>query len=336
MSIPDFHVIGASQIKDWLLKHPGDLVELVEQTYLLHSDKKAINPDSYFLRFPHDQTNRIIALPASLEDDTPLAGIKWISSFPANIGAGLDRASAVLIVNDRQTGYPRACLEGSVISAARTAAAAVVGARHLHPTPNQIRHLTVVGCGLIAYQSIELLRKLGWTISHMSLVDTSPARASRFADKCRTKLGVETGLAQLADAIPQSDLVLFATSAGTPYVLDPEWFRHAPTVLHLSLRDLAPEVILAAQNVVDDVDHCLKAQTSLHLTEQIVGTRDFVAGNAAALIRGWFKPDHMRARIFSPFGMGVLDLAVARAILESLDPAQLHAIPDFFPTPYVA
>jgi ornithine cyclodeaminase len=111
-------------------------------------------------------------------------------------------------------------------------------------------------------------------------------------------------------------------------------FRHAPTVLHLSLRDLAPEIILAAQNVVDDVDHCLKAHTSLHLAEQLTGTREFVSGNVAALIRGHIEPDRTRARIFSPFGMGVLDLAVARTILQSLEHMQLHLIPDFFPVPY--
>lgn len=68
-------------------------------------------------------------------------------------------------------------------------------------------------------------------------------------------------------------MVLFATSGGTAHVRDPALFRHAPTVLHLSLRDLWVEVVLAAQNV-DDADHCLKAQTSLHLAEQAVGSRD--------------------------------------------------------------
>jgi N-[(2S)-2-amino-2-carboxyethyl]-L-glutamate dehydrogenase len=118
-------------------------------------------------------------------------------------------------------------------------------------------------------------------------------------------------------------------------VMEPEWFQHAPTVLHMSLRDLAPEVILAGQNIVDDVDHCLKAQTSLHLAEQKMGDRCFVAGNAAALIRGQVVPDPQRVRIFSPFGMGVLDLAVARAILKSLAVNKMHVITDFFPMPYV-
>lgn len=336
MKTPSFKVIGAPAIKDWIARHPQQLFDIVKNAYVLHAKAQAINPDSYFLRFPSEQKNRIIALPASLEDQEPMAGIKWIASFPDNIDTGLDRASAVLIINDRKTGYPRACFEGSVISAGRTAASAAVGAQYLHPTPGRINRLCVVGCGLIAFQTIELLVRLGWKIGCLSVVDTSAQRSNRFAGKCREAFGLDADVDFLARAVPQSDMVLFSTSAGTPHVLDPTMFRHAPTVLHMSLRDLAPEVILAGQNVVDDIDHCLKAQTSLHLTEQQLGTRSFVAGNAADLIDGRIAPDPKRMRIFSPFGMGILDLAVARAILTGTDEADMGAIPDFFPVPYAA
>ena len=55
---------------------------------------------------------------------------------------------------------------------------------------------------------------------------------------------------------------MFATVAAAPHVHDPAWFAHNPLVLHVSLRDLAPEVLLGSTNVVDDVEHCLKADTS--------------------------------------------------------------------------
>lgn len=336
MQTPSFKVIGAAQIKKWINLNSQNIVDLMQHVYVLHSKGQAINPDSYFLRFPTDDKNRIIALPASLEDQAPVAGIKWIASFPENIGHGIDRASAVLIVNDRKTGYPLACLEGSVISATRTAAAAVLGARYLHSKPDHINHLTVVGAGLIAYETIQLLLQLGWTIERLSVVDISEQRGILFAAKCHETLGLEVGTDSLAQAVPQSDMILFATSAGSPYVQDASLFRHAPTVLHMSLRDLSTDVILASQNIVDDVDHCLKAQTSLHLAEQQVGSRNFVAGNAADLITNSLTPDFTRTRIFSPFGMGILDLALARAILQSLADDELSAIPDFFPLPYAA
>ena len=48
---------------------------------------------------------------------------------------------------------------------------------------------------------------------------------------------------------------LFVSSAQN----GPKLFAHSPTVLHLSLRDISVNVILASQNIVDDVEHCLKA-----------------------------------------------------------------------------
>ena len=69
--------------------------------------------------------------------------------------------------------------------------------------------------------------------------------------------------------IRSSDLVVFATVAAEPHVQEVSWFDHHPVVLHVSLRDLAPQILLASTNVVDDVEHCLKANTSPHLAEQL-------------------------------------------------------------------
>jgi ornithine cyclodeaminase len=120
------------------------------------------------------------------------------------------------------------------------------------------------------------------------------------------------------DLVRASDLVVFATVAATPHVTDPAWFEHAPVVLHVSLRDLSTDVILAATNVVDDVEHCLKANTSVHLTEQARGNRDFLAGTLHDVMTGQVRPPADRPVVFSPFGLGVLDLAVGAHVHEQL------------------
>ena len=128
MRVPEFAVISGAQVVGALDGREKEIVDLVEQTYRLHSAGDSVNPPSYFLRFPDRPDARIIALPASVGGEVNVDGLKWISSFPANVDAGLPRASGVVILNDQDTGYPFACLESSIISATRTAALAASAA----------------------------------------------------------------------------------------------------------------------------------------------------------------------------------------------------------------
>jgi ornithine cyclodeaminase len=84
-------------------------------------------------------------------------------------------------------------------------------------------------------------------------------------------------------------------------------------LLHVSLRDLTVQAILASHNVVDDTDHVCREQTSLHLAEQHTGNRDFIHATLGALLRGRVElpRDPARTLVFSPFGLGILDLALA-------------------------
>jgi hypothetical protein len=125
---PPFAVIPGAQVQQALRGRERQITELVEATYRLHGAGDSVNPPSYFLRFPDRPADRIIALPASIGGQNRVDGLKWISSFPGNVAAGLPRASAVLILNDHDTGYPFACLESSIISATRTAASAALAA----------------------------------------------------------------------------------------------------------------------------------------------------------------------------------------------------------------
>jgi ornithine cyclodeaminase len=131
--------------------------------------------------------------------------------------------------------------------------------------------------------------------------------------------------------IRASDLVVFATVAGEPHVTDVSWFAHNPVVLHVSLRDLAPEILLASANVLDDIDHCMKANTSPHLAEQLTGNRDFLSGTLDDVMAGRLSLPIDRPVVFSPFGLGVLDLAVGKyAYDEVARSGELCVINDFF------
>jgi len=165
------------------------------------------------------------------------------------------------------------------------------------------------------------------------LHDLREADSERFAKSvCEPTRHETIGVASdLASLMKQSTLVVFATTAGSPYVESPDWFSHCPLILHVSLRDLSPEVVLAQQNIVDDVDHVMNADTSVHLAEQLSGGRDFVSGTLVDVIERRVELAEDRSVVFSPFGMGILDLAVAKWVHgEARESGEALEIGDFF------
>ncbi|MFD3584559.1 2,3-diaminopropionate biosynthesis protein SbnB [Streptomyces sp. NPDC058683] len=332
-AVPTFAVITGEQVQQALSGREKQLVELVETVYRLHDAGDSVNPPSYFLRFADRPTSRIIALPASLGGPVQVDGLKWVSSFPENVSAGLPRASAVLILNDHDTGYPFACLESSIISASRTAASAALAADWLSRNRTRPTRVGFFGTGLIARYIHTFLAGTGWDFDEIGVHDVSADSSAGFCGYLR-----ETGsTAHITvhdtpeDLVRASDLVVFATIAGRPHVTDQALFAHNPLVLHVSLRDLAPEILLGSANFVDDVEHCLKADTSPHLAEQLSGNRDFLNGTLGDVMAGRAAPPADRPVIFSPFGLGVLDLAVGKHVYDEVSRAgDLRLIDDFF------
>src|SRR6516162_7039757 len=232
-SVPSFAVISGARVQHSLAGRETQILESVEATYRLHCAGDSVNPPSYFLRFPDRPTSRIIALPASIGGQVKVDGIKWISSFPENVAAGIPRASAVLILNDHDTGYPFACMEASIISATRTAAMAVMAADWFSRGRRRPTRVGFFGVGLIARYIHTFLAGTGWSFEEIGVHDLSADSAAGFrgylersgAAKRITVHDTARGL------IRSSDMVVFATVAGQPHVKDLSWFEHNPLVL---------------------------------------------------------------------------------------------------------
>ncbi len=314
----ELSIINGKTVSDIVRANRHECIRIVREAYLAHADGKSVNPDSYFLKFPDKPDCRIIALPAYIGNGFDVAGLKWIASFPGNVGRGFPRASAVLVLNSYETGYPLAILESSIISAARTAASAVLAAHCLSGQSRRAHSLGIVGTGFIARYVYDFLVDTGWAIEEVRLYDRSPAESEKFRDRvCRPEQHrTVTVVPDVAQLLRACDLIVFTTVAPAPHVFDASLFEHNPLVLHLSLRDLAPEIILQSQNVVDDVEHVMKANTSPHLAEQQTGNRSFVTGTLADVMAGRRSVDRRRPIIFSPFGMGILDVAVGKWVYD--------------------
>jgi ornithine cyclodeaminase len=316
---PGLIVLTGQDIQSLLAGKELEIIECIKSAYRIHGLNDSTLPHSSFLLFPDQPRDRIIALPAYLGGNVNGAGIKWISSFPDNIHHGIDRASAVLILNSIETGRPKALLEGSIISAKRTAASAALAAQILRIGKKTVAGF--IGCGVINFEIARFLRYTTPDVDTFLLFDLDQDRARRFQDRCESTFkGVNVlTTSSMGEVLGEATLISFATTASTPHVHDLKPCCDETVILHISLRDLAPAVILSSENVVDDIDHVCRANTSLHLTEQQVGNRQFVRCSLADVLNGFAEPRAPKGKIavFSPFGLGVLDIALGEYALAS-------------------
>lgn len=334
----DILIIKGSDVAALLEGQELEVIRTVAKAYAAHARGESSLPHSTFLRFPEDPLSRIIALPAYLGDGFDVAGIKWVASFPSNLERGLDRASAVVILSSSATGRPEAIVEGSIISARRTAASAALAALALHQRRGDTS-FGLVGCGLINFEVARYLLASQPQLRRLVVHDKSPERAAGFSESCARHFPqLDVCVApDLETVFRHAALVSFATTAVEPHVFDLSACMPGTTILHVSLRDLSPEVILACDNVVDDIDHVCRAETSVHLAEKLSGGREFIRCTLADVLAGNCsvrQPPH-GVQVFSPFGLGVLDVAVSKFVRDlSMARGAGTLVPSFLPTPW--
>jgi N-[(2S)-2-amino-2-carboxyethyl]-L-glutamate dehydrogenase len=324
MNYDDILFLKGDEIVTLFKNRDLEILQAVKSAYQIHAQGDSSLPHSNFLRFPNNEKDRIIALPAYLGGEVNTAGIKWIASFPDNLALGMERASATLILNSAQTGHPQAIMESSVISAKRTAASAAIAAQTIAAQDlrgkQTLTTLGLIGTGLINFETVRFLLATCPEIETLLIYDLSRERAEQFQHKCQQlsnikSEGLEIVIVEDSNTIFQNaSIISFATTATKPHIFDISTCRPGTIILHISLRDLSPEIILSADNIVDDIDHVCRAQTSIHLAEQKTGNRNFIRCTLGDILNGITPPrqDSNKITIFSPFGLGVLDLALGQ------------------------
>jgi ornithine cyclodeaminase/alanine dehydrogenase len=116
------------------------------------------------------------------------AGMKWVSGFPGNQKKGLPYISGLIILNDPETGFPRAVMDCTWITAKRTGAATAVAAKYLARPDSRVAG--VLGCGVQGRSNIEALGVV-FPIRRVMAYDIDRAALDRYVREMTSLFGLE-------------------------------------------------------------------------------------------------------------------------------------------------
>jgi ornithine cyclodeaminase len=294
----------------------------VAAAFALHARGQTTQPLKPYLRWRPDGhiADRIIAMPAYVGGERPVAGLKWIGSRHENPDrAGLERASAVIVLNDAETHYPVAVMEGALISAARTAAVTAVAARHL--ARSGFGTLCCAGCGPIGRQQVFTLLEQFPSVEVVWLYDLKEPASVALAEALAVrhpKLDVRIA-ADAETAVRAGEVVVTATVADRPW-LPAAWLRPGSFLSNVSIMDAAKDVFLSADKVVvDDWEQCNREGKVLHqLTSEGSFSRERLHAELGEIVIG-ARPGREgddEVIVLNAMGMGVIDVACAKAIYD--------------------
>ena len=136
------------------------------------------------------------------------AGMKWVSGFPSNTRRGLPYISGLIILNDVETGLPKAVMDCTWITAKRTAAASAVAAKRLARPDSSV--LGILGCGVQGRSHLEALAEL-YKLREVKAFDADPAVAELFANEMKDRFPAAVSVVRKADeAVRGCDMVVTA------------------------------------------------------------------------------------------------------------------------------
>ena len=270
---------------------------------------------------PRPAASFIHAMPAIYRGATlagDLVGMKWVAGFATNTALGLPGISAIVVLNDPETGIPTAILDGGPITAQRTAAVSGVAIRRFGPSvEGRAPRAALIGAGVQGHSHLPVFGHVLPGVE-LHLFDRDRARAERLATAARSTPGIgEVAVHDNArSAVEDADVVLTAASFGPAaerQSMTNAWLREDATVVPIDY------ATYCAAEVARDASLFLVDHTGQYLANRDAGNFDGYpdpdAMLGAAILAGTPRPPGRV--VVTHLGVGLADVVFADAIVRA-------------------
>lgn len=231
----------------------GEVLELVEQAFAERGHGRVqMPPKSYLFFEEHDGDLRV--MPAFLER-LGQAGVKLVNVHPRNPAThGLPTVMATIILINPETGEPLCIMDGTGLTAMRTAAASGVATRHLARRDSAT--IGLIGAGYQSLYQLDAISRV-MKLEDAIIYDVVREKADNLAHLARSRLGIDArACGTPAEAVRGRDVVVTVTPSTRPIVKN-EWVTEG---MHFNAvgadapgkQELDPAILARARIVIDD------------------------------------------------------------------------------------
>ena len=199
-----------------------ECIEVMADALKLLAGGDALLPLRQMMLLPGDMGNLMGLMPSYLGGINSV-GVKVIAAFPTNHGTEHDTHQGVVILFDTEYGLLRAIVDGTAVTAIRTAAVSGVATRLLaRPDAGD---LAIIGAGTQARTHLEAMLAVR-PIRRVRVFSLPLEGAHAFAEREIRRHGITVEvMASAREAVEGADLICTVTSAREPVVLANGWRR---------------------------------------------------------------------------------------------------------------
>lgn len=261
-----------------------DVLGLVEDTYRLQSAGQIDVPTK--IGVTPDRPDSFYHIMTAWLGGRREVGMKWISYYP---GLETERrspdATALIVLNDPDTGAPVAILEGMWITNLRTAACGLVAAKHL--LPDRPRRLGLIGCGGLPSWTVPTLGEMAPTLTDIVVTSRTEASRTQYCESLRAKgRWSATPVDTIEEAVSDADIVISAIPQSAVQPGKGEWLKPGCLVIAYDVLGTWDDAALATFDrlATDGVDRLLsvieRSRPTATLPDRITGFADLVTDPA--------------------------------------------------------
>ncbi len=308
-------VLSEKQVRS--LINIDDLIAALAQAHVQYSTGKAVMPVRLVVPLPQIQ-GRITSMPGFLSEDQAL-GMKVVTYFQENSKRGLPAILATIMLFSAETGRMIATMDGSYITAIRTACASALSTKILANAETPV--LGILGAGVQARAHIQALTRVR-KIEKIKLYSPSGTSAVAVQKELTPLVDAAIEVAQSAEAVVRdADIVVTATTAKEP-ILKVEWLKAGAHINAVGshrpdLREIDGQTLARATIVVDSRAAIMAECGDILLALKEKSIRENHIHGEIGEVLAKIKPGRTRRdelTLYKSVGIAIQDVAAANLV----------------------